>query len=424
IVLTAAGCLLLLCALVYGPTLLGMLSADLPGKARQGALADSRLWFALLGLLALLAARLSAPRIDKLDDRKAQRRRSNLVLFLVALLLPLCASELTLRPFSKAHYYRAITQHDSELGWRNKSDVRVQRQRGVVQLNSKGLRNPEIDYAKPAGVQRIMFLGDSVAFGSGLPGERYTFAYVTTQMLKQRGYTSLEYLNAGVEGYSPWQELIYLRREGLRFDPDCVVLCFVLNDLVEKFTLRRFGGEREAVQVPPLYRRITDRLCAASAIFYFGRQLSARLRLGSDVQRGASLLQTESVLKLARGGRSPEFDEAWRITLENVDGIVELCREHKVKLMIALFPYKFQFMDPQGLTQPQQRMLAFAAQRSVPAIDLLGPLQQQAEQNNVTVLDLFWDDVHPSAAGSFFIAITLAEFITTQGLLEPGAPTD
>ncbi len=78
----------------------------------------------------------------------------------------------------------------------------------------------EYALAKPAGVRRLLFLGDSVTragrIQAGLRG-----------LLGDQGY---EYWNAGVEGYSTCQEVAYYRRYCADIRADRVLLTFHLND--------------------------------------------------------------------------------------------------------------------------------------------------------------------------------------------------
>jgi len=84
-------------------------------------------------------------------------------------------------------------------------------------INSHGVRGPEIAYAKPAGTARIVLLGDSHAFGFGVPA-----AYHFSSLLE--GYLpGVQVVNLGVNGYGIAQELLYLTREGFKYQPDLVI---------------------------------------------------------------------------------------------------------------------------------------------------------------------------------------------------------
>ena len=140
---------------------------------------------------------------------------------------------------------------DPELGWVNKPGVRT-RVEGphmsyAVEINSRGLRDREHPHAKPDGVFRIALLGDSLAWGWGVDN-----GLAFADLVEQELGPEVEVINLGVPGYSTDQEIWTLEREGRRYDPDLVLLAFILNDVegnaqVESGELRK-----------PRYARASD----------------------------------------------------------------------------------------------------------------------------------------------------------------------
>lgn len=137
----------------------------------------------------------------------------------------------------------ACVTHDAELGWRNRPGLRAETTgptlalpvfRYRVTINSRGLRDREHALAPAPGVTRIVLLGDSFAWGWGVDDGK-TFADV----LEQRLGSAVEVLNLGVPGYSTDQELLWLEREGLLWEPDLVILCLLLNDVEGNHDLER-----------------------------------------------------------------------------------------------------------------------------------------------------------------------------------------
>ena len=97
-------------------------------------------------------------------------------------------------------------------------------------INSRGLRDTrEFEYAKPDDQLRILVLGDSYTLGFEV-GQDESYAAVLERDLKQHRINA-QVINAGVSGFSNAEALIYLREEGLRYQPDIVVLGFYINDL-------------------------------------------------------------------------------------------------------------------------------------------------------------------------------------------------
>jgi len=114
-----------------------------------------------------------------------------------------------------------IGRFDPQLGWALRPGaVAVSRRAGQpveYRINSKGLRDDETSYEKPPGIFRIVLLGDSRAFGYGVPIEGHVSAVL-------EGYfRDVEVINMGVSGYGVDQELLLLQSEGLKYEPDLVI---------------------------------------------------------------------------------------------------------------------------------------------------------------------------------------------------------
>jgi hypothetical protein len=122
---------------------------------------------------------------------------------------------------------RALHPHvySEAYGWALRPGARyVGRGGEPITVNARGYRGPLHAEAPAPGATRVLMLGDSVTFGSGV-GDGETF----TSLLDAR--PDLEALNFGVDGYGTDQELLLLERAGLAFRPHVVVLNFcVRND--------------------------------------------------------------------------------------------------------------------------------------------------------------------------------------------------
>lgn len=117
-----------------------------------------------------------------------------------------------------------IGQFDAMLGWSLKplSQATSSATGNEIEysINSKGLRDDETPYEKPEGIFRIVLLGDSFTFGYGVPIKKHF------STLLEGYFENVEVINMGVSGFGVDQELLYLRHEGYRYEPD-LVLAFV-----------------------------------------------------------------------------------------------------------------------------------------------------------------------------------------------------
>jgi len=93
--------------------------------------------------------------------------------------------------------------------------------------NEHGFRDRSRSLAKPEGVRRVILLGDSVVEGISYTTDEDTISRQLEQLYPD-GRT--EVLNMGVSGYCTRAEVALLEERGLAFEPDLVVLLFVMND--------------------------------------------------------------------------------------------------------------------------------------------------------------------------------------------------
>jgi lysophospholipase L1-like esterase len=108
-----------------------------------------------------------------------------------------------------------------------------------VRTSPQGVRRDSVVRSpKPQGTYRVLALGDSHAFGWAIP-ERATVAAQFEEALGALTPSVVEVVNAGVPGYSAYQEAAWLEAHGADFEPDCVVVLFVANDMgLPHFLLR------------------------------------------------------------------------------------------------------------------------------------------------------------------------------------------
>jgi lysophospholipase L1-like esterase len=116
-------------------------------------------------------------------------------------------------------------EYDSLLGWKNKPNAEgifvMPDSRTFVKINSKGLRDKEYSYEKPDGIKRIVVLGDSFTWGYGVEDkDRFT------EILEDSLLNNYEVINMGVSGYGTDQELLTLETEGVKYNPDLVIVAF------------------------------------------------------------------------------------------------------------------------------------------------------------------------------------------------------
>jgi len=229
------------------------------------------------------------------------RRSQRALLVAVGLLAGIAAGEVLFRvvPFERVKYeiryghfsgnqVSRLLEYDPVLTFRNRRSASFPD--AGVEINSLGLRGPEIRDPKPPGRWRVVCLGDSCTFGAAHP-----YPQILQSMLDERAPGAFEIVNAGVIGYTSLHGLEWFERDLARLHPDVVTLYFGWNDMwrekdsaVRGWFKSRIAGEHRpwfrsylweaaqrsvvflantfglsALQVPPeQYRAVLDRFAA------------------------------------------------------------------------------------------------------------------------------------------------------------------
>lgn len=123
------------------------------------------------------------------------------------------------------HYYK----YDPVLGWKNIPNWSSTTFGRTLTINAHGLRGSLRHYTATPNARRILILGDSFAWGYGV-ADSEIFTEQLETLLKPDD-TQWQVINAGVSGWSPDQEYLWFRDEGVRYRPAIVVLAYcLLND--------------------------------------------------------------------------------------------------------------------------------------------------------------------------------------------------
>ena len=95
--------------------------------------------------------------------------------------------------------------------------------------NSQGFRDTrDWHYERTPGLGRVLVLGDSQAQGFECRQER-TFSALLERRLRALGQPA-EVLNCGVSGFGTAEQLAFFENEGVKYQPDVVVLAWFTND--------------------------------------------------------------------------------------------------------------------------------------------------------------------------------------------------
>ena len=303
------------------------------------------------------------------NSRFSSKTASAAVLFATILAL-LISTEVVLRLVYHPSIVRSFIRYDPLLGWSlipGASITTDVTERGVhnhIDIDSLGLREREIAVARTPGRRRILILGDSIAFGTGVDvDERFS------DLLSQKLGDEVEVINAGVPGWGNDQEMLFYEERLRRLKPDVVVLSFTVgNDIVnnalggallEGGTKPRFQlAGSSLVMIPPAPlppRSLTSRIKSVahtSRFLVFAKRRLMRRAYQHQVHEETSqqLHGFESYRDLSHWSayENPPDDAteaAWKVTEALLSRFASDCRADSARFIVFAMPLKLEIDD-------------------------------------------------------------------------------
>ena len=290
----------------------------------------------------------------------------------------------------------SVIEDDPELFWRLVPDQRRPEQggwaRGVIS-NGEGLREDhEIPFTKDAREIRLLFVGDSCTFGSGLLHHEGFVEKVELSLRSRFPESRVECINAGVPGYSLFQGWRFLETKGFRLLPDLVVLTFGWNDQARWDGI----GDLEHYEALKASRPIAPLRWSRLARFLW-----------------AALHSKQKPLSVS-AGRPRLTPEEFRSLLAKIQ---EATRQKDVELLLLVWPGR---LNVEGAPSPEFRTsmqrefheygageMEFGPGRSAGCVDLVPVVQRMTRTHKVS--EIFLDHVHATSQANQEIANAIVD---------------
>jgi lysophospholipase L1-like esterase len=327
---------------------------------------------------------------------------------------------------------------DPSLGWTKTPSTSIRRNTGEFDVtfstNSRGLREDEsLGYAKPAGEQRVLVVGDSFTLGYTVDRPD-TITQLLEKELASQG-RSVQVINGGTEGYSTDQEVLWLAREGAKYSPDVVVLQMYENDVFWNSQDRYLRYPKPKLRADGDAVPATDALPALSDP---GRDpwLQRSTAIGSllgGLSGGPSMpmLDGPRPLPAEWGTRLRDGAAGWPETRAALRAFAAVARKIGAKPLVLVIPDKAQ-VDPQSRAamaeqiadpgydpdRPYRGMVEAAKAAGLTVVDALPAMKQAADGGKRQLY--FARDWHTNPAGNRVVANLLTGALAQPDLL--GAP--
>lgn len=247
---------------------------------------------------------------------------------------------------------------------------------------------------------RIILIGDSFTEAVGVDWEN-SFAGILSNRLENRG---IEILNAGVIGYSP--RIYYLKTEyllnvqKLKFDELFVFID--ISDINNEHLYQNYKPKSFVsllIQYVSRYSFVLRKIRQPPALSVIqGIPFANDLNKNYDFPIGDWQIN------------DPKIQKGFKLGIYNMLQLVKLCREHKIKLRIVVYPWQNNI----GYTNHPQESTwqAFATTHKVDFISLFPDFAEACNYDGKFCSDFFIPlDAHWSVAGHKFVANKILKVI-------------
>jgi lysophospholipase L1-like esterase len=261
-----------------------------------------------------------------------------------------------------------------------------------VSINAHGFRDGEYPREKPAGVFRLMLLGDSMTFGWGAEAEcrfgNLVEGKLNAAAAVRGAAVRVEVINTGVGNYNTSQQLHFFRTRGRAFEPDLVVLAYFIND---------------AEPTP------TEGMHPVFSYSYLAAWLWGRL---DNIQRAYLTRQTYE--HYYAGLYAPD-QPGWSAARQALRDLASVSRDEGTPLVLALLPELHAVGPEYGFADIHEKVIGAGREAGIELIVDLAP--HFADEQDPASLWVNPDDAHPNCRAHEVLADGLYEFLNTHDLV-------
>jgi lysophospholipase L1-like esterase len=260
----------------------------------------------------------------------------------------------------------------------------------LVEHNSLGFRDDEFPVEKPAGEFRVLALGDSFTYGSGVLAKD-----AWPQVLERRlaeGGKKVQVINCGFAcgTYTPAGYDTWMASDGLLLKPDLVVVGFCLNDM---------GNGNDIPMVG--YQSVATSGWSMPLIDHFVTAYRNRV-----AKKNAP--DFVSIVKA--------HPETWNATQDGLINLQRILAEKHVPMVVAVIPMISQLdVDPYPYGGLCEMIDGFCRDHAMAYVDLQSVLLGRNEFD----LWVHVTDQHPNPEGQKLLGDGIFEFVKKQGWVPP-----
>jgi hypothetical protein len=278
----------------------------------------------------------------------------------------------------------------------------VERPNIKYQKNSKGLRDYEHDYEKAEGVFRIVMTGNSFTYGSGVASLDDILPKRLEKVLNAefRGRPRFEVINGAEPGYNTPEEYQWLKKEGIKYSPDLIIVVYFFNDATSMGTLTSL--------MRPIHEEAARRSEGRSVLYTY-----IKYRIMRKLVSRRTMEEYRQAYFEGRGGMTKTG--RWEKCKEDIVAIKELAEANNARLLFVVFPILIDLDHDYAFQDIHDIVVGFLKENDIEVHSLLPAFVEYdgtAESLWVNIVN-----AHPNEVGHDIAARSLADYLVNSDLL-------
>lgn len=271
-----------------------------------------------------------------------------------------------------------------------------------VKINSIGLRDYECLINKPHDVYRIIVLGDSWTFGTGIALED-TYAKQLEQLLNAKpSLMRYEVINAGVGGFNTVREIEFMKEKKLlELNPDLVIVGYNIHNM-------EIGHQYKDKKQNPAYQ--------GPKTTFLPYNIVSKLKNSSVLMRTITYSNEALMKRLKVRNYRPLYsdsNEGWKAAREALAELADLAQNRGAKVLLAIFPILSNLDDSYPFSEIHQVVKQAVEKQGIMSCDLF----LSFKGHNARKLWLHPLDRHPNVTGHRIIAEGIYQYLMEHNLV-------
>ena len=373
--------------------------------------------------------------------KKITKLAIKIALVIIASVICVEVSMIVLDPY----FFKGLYEYDPDMGFRARAHFPADE---VGLTNQFGFNDRDYPLQKAPGTFRILVVGDSFGWAGGLEGN-YT-ALLETMFERRDGSHKIDVINTGYPGTHTGEQLVMLKKYGLQYNPDLVILGFFAgNDFFDA------DPNRKRLVVNGCFVDIDRRhehrflgypvITQSRALLFLKQKYEIHNRAQKALDEGKAWaaatgqpapyknLPEDTFLNIQKAKleffntktSAQRFGSNIDYIFESISEMNDLLKSRNIKFMVAIYPDEMQVSPNQfdtlvskfalnrefyNLNLAQDVLRAFLESKQIPYLDLLDRFRTEEQKQDLYL----FRNTHWNKAGNELAAEMLFQYLIKQ----------